>query len=184
MTSGNHQGVVAFIAPVDYYDLEDVLPGLFEKSDTPLLLFLDGITDVRNLGAIARSAEVLGAHALVIPAKGSALITPDTIKASAGALSRIPLCRTASLVNAVEWAKMSGIKIFSSQLGAKKRLQELDLSGPSAFIIGAEDEGVSPAVAALADEAFHIEQTGLTDSLNVSVATGIMLYEVLRQRRP
>ncbi len=184
MTSGNHQGVVAFVAPVDYYELEDVLPGIFEKSDTPLLLFLDGVTDVRNLGAIARSAEVLGAHAMVVPAKGSALITPEAIKTSAGALARIPLCRTASLVNALEWAKMSGIKVFSSQLGAKKRLQDLDLTVPAAFIIGSEDEGVSPAVAGLADEAFHIEQSGQTDSLNVSVATGIMLYEVLRQRRP
>ncbi len=182
MTSGNHQGVVAYVSPVPYYALEDVLPGIFEQSGNPLLLFLDRITDVRNLGAIARSAEVLGAHAIVVPSKGSALITPEAVKTSAGALARIPLCRVGSMVNALELAKESGVRIFSSELGAEKRLQDLDLSGPTAFIIGSEDEGVSPAVAALADEPFHIQQFGTTDSLNVSVATGIMLYETARQR--
>lgn len=182
MTTGNHQGIVAFVSAVTYYELEDVLPGIFEKSGNPLILFLDRVTDVRNLGAIARSAEVLGADAIVVPSRGSALITPDAVKASAGALARIPLCRVPSLVNALELAQMSGIRIFSSELGGSTRLQDLDLSVPLAFIIGSEEEGVSPAVSAMADERFYIEQSGSTDSLNVSVATGIMLYEVSRQR--
>lgn len=181
-TRGNHQGVVGLIAPIKYYKLEDVLPGIFEKNQTPLLLLLDCVTDVRNLGAIARSAECLGAHALVVPKKGAALINAEALKTSAGALTKIPVCREQSLAGAINLLKLSGVQIFSSDLKAKKRIQDIDWLGPSAILIGSEGKGVNPALGREADQTFIIPQTGTTDSLNVSVATGIILYEVLRQR--
>ena len=181
-TRGNHQGVVALLSPIQYYLLEDVLPGIFERNEMPLILLLDGITDVRNLGAIARSAECLGAHALVVPKKGSALINADGLKTSAGALTKIPVCRETSLVAAINLLKMSGVSIFSSDLRAQKRMQDIDWTGPVAILIGSEGRGVSPSIGREANETFMIPQVGTTDSLNVSVATGIMLYEVLRQR--
>ena len=179
---GNHQGIIGYLSLIDYYRLEDVLPQVYEHSETPLFLVLDGITDVRNLGAIARSAEICGAHALVVPRKGSALINADAMKTSAGALAKIRVCREASLVKAVEYLQLSGIKVLSSDLRAQKKLHELDLKGPLAFVVGAEGEGVSKAIGEKADERFIIPQKGTTDSFNVSVATGIMLYEVLKQR--
>lgn len=181
-TRGNHQGVVGLLSPIRYYQLEDVLPGLYEQNQAPLLLLLDGVTDVRNLGAIARSAECLGAHALVVPRKGSALINAEALKTSAGALTKIPVCREQSLASAVKWLRLSGVRIFASDLKAKKRLQDIDWTGPSAILIGSEGRGINPALSREADEQFVIPQIGTTDSLNVSVATGIMLYEVLRQR--
>ena len=181
-TRGNHQGIVGLLSPIRYYRLEDVLPGIFERNEMPLVLLLDGVTDVRNLGAIARSAECLGAHTLVIPKKGAATITADSLKTSAGALAKIPVCRETSLAAAVELLKMSGVQVFSSDLKAEKRIQDIDWSGPVAILIGSEGKGVHPALSRQADETFIIPQLGTTDSLNVSVATGIILYEVLRQR--
>lgn len=179
---GNHQGIVAFIAPVPFHRLEDVLPGLFERGETPLLMVLDGITDVRNFGAIARTAEVCGAHALVVPAKKTALINAEAMKASAGALSHIPVCKEPSLVNALEYVKQSGVQVLVSDLQATSFLFDLELQGPVAFVLGAEGEGISPAISQLADKEFIIPQVGKTDSLNVSVAAGMMLYEAVRQR--
>lgn len=181
-TRGNHQGVVGLLSPIRYYRLEDVLPGVYEKQQTPLILLLDGVTDVRNLGAIARSAECLGANALVIPKKGSALINAEGLKTSAGALTKIPVCREQSLASAIEWLKLSGVQIFSSDLQASNRLQDIDWTVPAAVLIGSEGSGVHPALAKEANEQFIIPQVGTTDSLNVSVATGIILYEILRQR--
>lgn len=182
-TRGNHQGVVGLLSPIKYYLLEDVLPGIFERNESPLILILDGVTDVRNLGAIARSAECLGAHALVIPKKGSALINAEGLKTSAGALTKIPVCRENSLASAIGYLKLSGVKIYSSDLQAEKRIQDIDWTGPAGILIGSEGKGVNPALGREADEAFIIPQVGTTDSLNVSVATGIILYEVLRQRK-
>ena len=182
MTRGNHQGVLAMLSLINYYKIEDVLPTIYEKSEMPLLVVLDGITDVRNLGAIARSAEVCGAHAIVLQAKGSALITPEGIKASAGALTKIPICREGSLVKAIEYLQNSGIQVFASDLKAKNRIDQLDFTGPVALVLGSEGEGIRPAIASKADTTFIIPQKGTTDSFNVSVAAGIMLYEVVRQR--
>lgn len=182
MAGGNHQGVVAFIAPIPFHHLSDVLPGIFERSETPLVVVLDGVTDVRNFGAIARSAEICGAHALVISRKKSAQVNAEALKTSAGALALLPVCRESSMLAAIEMLQLSGIKVLASDLGATQYLADCDLRTPLALVVGAEGEGISPAVAAKADERFLIPQIGQTDSFNVSVAAGIMLYETLRQR--
>ncbi len=182
ITRSNHQGILAYLALLDYYKLEDVVPGIFDKGETPLILLLDRVTDVRNFGAIARSAEVCGVHALAIPKTGSALINAEAIKASAGALTRLYVCRENSLVTALEYLQLSGILVFASDLNATKYVFEMDLTTPCALIVGSEDEGVHPSLLSRVQERFLIPQVGTTDSLNVSVATGIMLYETLRQR--
>lgn len=182
ITRGNHQGVIGLLALIDYYRLEDVIPTIWEKAETPLILILDGVTDVRNFGAIARSAEICGVHAIVVPKTGSALINADAIKTSAGALLRLNVCRENSLVSAIELLQISGIQVFASEMKAEKHVFELDLTAPAALIVGSEDEGVSQALLDRVGERFRIPQRGETDSFNVSVAAGIMLYEVLRQR--
>lgn len=179
---GNHQGVIAFVSLIEYQKLEHVLPLVYEQSKTPLFLLLDGITDVRNFGAIARTAEVMGAQAIVIPRKKSAQINSAAIKASAGALLQIPVCKEASIVAAVEFLQQSGVQVFASDLYAEQSMKALDFTGPTALIIGAEGRGVSPSILKMVDTSFYIQQVGKTDSLNVSVATGMMLYEVVRQR--
>jgi len=180
---GNHQGVIALLSPIQYYKIEDVLPMIYEQSKVPLFLLLDEVTDVRNFGSIARSAEVLGANAIVIPSKGAARINADALKTSAGALSKIPVCRSSSLMKVVEYLQLSGIQVLASSLNASSQLFDLDLELPTAIIIGSEGEGVNPALLRKSDQQFIIPQVGETDSLNVAVATGVILYEVLRQRR-
>lgn len=182
ITTKNHQGVIAFISELRYYKIEDVIPMIYERSETPLLLILDGVTDVRNFGAIARSAEICGAQALIIPKKGSATINEDAIKTSAGALTKIPVCREHSLVNTIELLQLNGIQVLGSDLQASHRLQDLDMTQPVAIVMGSEGKGISTAVRQKIDQAFIIPQKGTTDSFNVSVATGIILYEALRQR--
>lgn len=182
MVRGNHQGVVALQALVTYYRLEDVLPTIYERSEMPLILLLEGVTDVRNLGAIARTAEVCGAHAIVVGQKNTALINAEAMKASAGALATLPVCRERSLLGAIEYLQQSGIRVLASSLRAEKPLHELDISQPCAFLLGAEGRGISLALSRAADENFIIPQRGQTDSLNVSVAAGMMLYEAMRQR--
>jgi len=179
---GNHQGVMCWISLIEYQKLADVLPAIYERSEVPMILLLDGITDVRNFGAIARSAEVLGAQAIVIPRKKSAQITPDAIKTSAGALLEIPVCREPSIIAAMEYLQQSGVQIFASDLKSRWEMKDVDFSVPCALVIGAEDRGVSRSLLNIVDKTFIIPQTGKTDSLNVSVATGIMLYEAMRQR--
>ncbi len=181
-TRGNHQGVVALISLVPYYRLEDVLPGIFERSEVPLILLLDGITDVRNFGAIARSAEIAGAHAIVTSLKGSALINADAMKTSAGALAKIPVCRESSIMQALELLRLSGVRVLASDMQSHTPIYSVDFQQPTAIIIGSEGEGVNQALLRAADDTFVIPQRGTTDSFNVSVATGIMLYEVIRQR--
>ena len=180
---GNHQGVMCWISLIEYQSLEDILPTIYEKSEVPLILLLDGVTDVRNFGAIARSAEVLGAHAIVIPRKKSAQITPDAIKTSAGALLEIPVCREPSIIAAMEFLQKSGVQIYASDLKSRWEMKDVDFSVPCALIIGAEDRGVSRSLLQIVDKTFIIPQVGKTDSLNVSVATGIMLYEAMSQRK-
>lgn len=181
-TRSNHQGVIGLVSLIPYYRIEDLLPSIYEKNENPLILILDGITDVRNFGAIARSAEICGAHTIVVPKKGSALINAEALKTSAGALTKIPVCRENSLITAIETIQMSGITVMASSLNAQKHLFDLELTEPVALVVGAEGDGISTGVERKANELFIIPQVGTTDSFNVSVATGIMLYEVMRQR--
>lgn len=181
-TNANHQGVVGLVAIIPYYQIEDLLPALYEKKENPLIMILDGVTDVRNFGAIARSAEISGAHALVVPKKGSAFINEEALKTSAGALTKIPVCRENSLITAIETMQLSGIQVLASSLEATKLIFDFDLTAPIALIVGSEGEGISTGVERKADELFILPQVGTTDSFNVSVAAGIMLYEVMRQR--
>ena len=178
----NHQGVIGFAALLDYAKLEDVLPHIFEKGEIPLLLLLDSITDVRNFGAIARTAEVMGVHALVIAQKGGALINAEAIKTSAGALNRIAVCREKTISGVLDFLGTSGVRIISSDLKATKKLFDIDFTLPTAILIGSEDEGVNSNFLKRSDETFVIPQVGEMDSLNVSVATGVILYEVVKQR--
>lgn len=180
---GNHQGIIGWLSLISYHKLSDVLPFVYEQGQIPLFLLLDGVTDVRNFGAIARSAEVFGVQAIIIPKKKSAQITPEAIKTSAGALLEIPICREASIIGAVEYLQQSGVQVFASNLEGDKHIDKLDFSVPTAIIMGAEDRGVSPSILKKVNESFIIPQTGKTDSLNVSVATGVILYEIMRQRR-
>ncbi len=181
-TRGNHQGIVGYLALVDYYKVEDVLPMIYERGETPLFLILDGVTDVRNFGAIARSAVCCGVHAIIIPSKGVAQINADAIKASAGTLPKIAICRVHSLIRAIQELQLSGVQVLASDLKATEQLAAMDFGLPTAIVLGAEGEGVSKAVLGVVDKNFIIPQQSTTDSFNVSVATGIMLYEATRQR--
>ncbi len=182
ITRANHQGVIGFLSMIQYYRLEDVLPLIYERGEVPLLLLLDGITDVRNFGAIARSAVCCGTQSIIIPMKGGAQINADAMKASAGAISSIPICREPSLVNVLEQLQNSGVQVVASNPNGRKQLYELDFNLPTAIILGSEGEGVSETLLEKADEQFVIPQTDLTNSFNVSVASGIILYEAIKQR--
>lgn len=179
---GNHQGILAWVAAVKYQSLDEVLPHLFEQGKAPLILLLDGITDVRNMGAIARSAEICGANAIVVSQKNSARLNDEAMKTSAGALNNIPICRTQSVAAAIKLLQESGIQILSSEVTAPKTIGELDLKQPIAFLIGSEGRGVSPEASKQSDIQFRIPQVGQTESFNVSVAVGIMMYEAMKQR--
>jgi 23S rRNA (guanosine2251-2'-O)-methyltransferase len=182
ITKKNHQGIIGFLSHIKYLQIEDVFPMIYDKGETPLIIVLDGVTDVRNFGAIARSAEASGAHALIVPNKKTAQINAEAIKASAGALSTIPVCRTASLGNAVDYLLMNGVQVIAAGLQGKSYLHELDLTIPTAIVMGAEGEGIRPHIMRKANEVFKIPMKGQTDSFNVSVATGIILYETGKQR--
>ncbi len=182
VTRNNHQGIIAFVSLIPYYKLEDILPQIYEKDELPLILVLDAVTDVRNFGAIARSAEVFGAHAIVIGKKNAARINSEAMKTSAGALSKIPVCRESSPMAALEYLKLSGVTIASSDLKATQSIEAIDFTSPIAILVGSEGRGVHYTLSEMADEQFIIPQKGTTDSLNVSVATGIILYEASKQR--
>jgi len=178
----NHQGLVALTSPISFQNIEDIIPHIYESNQTPLILILDHVTDVRNFGAIARSALALGVHAIIIPSKGTAAINKDAIKSSAGAILDIPICRISNLVNAISFLKDSGMVVYSSSLRNSKDVSTIDFSIPAAIVIGSEDHGVDNTVIKVSDGLFKIPQSDEVDSLNVSVATGIILYEVNRQR--
>jgi len=156
---------------------------IFEKGQDPLVIVLDGVSDVRNFGAIVRSAECFGAHAIVIPEKGSARITADAVKTSSGALNSFPVCREKSILRAVQYLKESGLKVICADESSGNAVAEVHLTGPSALILGSEDKGISRELSALADTAVRIPITGTIPSLNVSVAAGVFLYEINRQRQ-
>lgn len=179
----NHQGIVAFISPVAYQKITSIIPSLYEQGKTPLVVVLDGITDTRNFGAIARTCECAGVDAIVIPQQGSASITADAIKTSAGALLRVPVCREHNLQFVLNYLKESGLKVVGATEKAATFYTEEDMTCPVAIVMGAEDKGISPDNLALCDECLRIPIEGYTSSLNVSVAAGIMIYEVLRQRQ-
>ncbi len=178
----NHQGIVGFLSIIDYYSIDDVLHHAYSKGETPLLLVLDGITDVGNFGAIARSAECLGAHAVIVPSTGSAQINAEAMKASAGALNKIFVCRERSLVTAVNYLKTNGIKIFGTEMKGAVEVSKADFSVPCAVVLGSEGDGVSKEILKLCDERIKIPMSGTTESLNVSVSAGIILYEISRGR--
>jgi 23S rRNA (guanosine2251-2'-O)-methyltransferase len=181
-TRANHQGVIAFAALVTYMNLQQVIDHVVGQGDTPLFVMLDGVTDVRNIGAIARTALCCGAQALIIPDKGTGALNEEAIKSSAGALERINVCRVGSLMKTVDDLHFNGIKVFASEMTAPQNLAELNLTGPCCVIMGGEEHGVFPALMKICDGQFKIPMKGDFESLNVSVATGMILYEVMRQR--
>ena len=179
----NNQGVVALIAPIAYQEVDEVIPRIFAEGKVPLILILDQITDVRNFGAIARSAECAGVDAIIIPFKNSAKITPDSIKTSAGALYQIPVCRVQNLKTLVRQLKKEGIRIVASTEKAEQYYTEADLTLATAIIMGSEDTGIDEALLRLADEKIKVPILGQIESLNVSVAASLMVYEAVRQRK-
>lgn len=183
VTRSNHQGVVAYVSRVIYWKVENVITRAWDSGETPLLLILDGITDVRNFGAIARTAECAGVHALVVAQKNSAAVNAVSIKTSAGALTRIPVCKENNLPETISFLKECGLKIIATTDRSKQKIYDADLRCPAAIILGSEDKGISKACLKLADIEVAIPMEGKTGSLNVSVAAGIVLFEALRKRR-
>ncbi|MGG9972299.1 23S rRNA (guanosine(2251)-2'-O)-methyltransferase RlmB [Ferruginibacter sp. SUN002] len=178
----NHEGCIAVISKVQYQNLQDVISFVVEKGEVPLFLLLDGITDIRNIGGIARSAFCFGVNAIIIPEKGVGALNEDAILTSAGALEQIAVCRVNSLMKAIDELHLNGIKVFASEMTAEKKLYDIELKEPCAIVMGGEEHGIYPAVMKICDEQFQIPMTGDFESLNVSVATGIILYEVSKQR--
>jgi 23S rRNA (guanosine2251-2'-O)-methyltransferase len=177
-----HNGAIALISKIKFYDLQEVISLVVENGEVPLFLILDGITDIRNIGGIARTAFCSGVHAIIIPDKGVGALNEDAILTSAGALENIPVCRVNSLMKAVDDLHLNGIKVFASEMKAAKNVYECNLKEPCALIMGSEEKGIYPALLKICDEKLKIPMKGNFESLNVSVATGIILYEVMRQR--
>jgi 23S rRNA (guanosine2251-2'-O)-methyltransferase len=182
VTRKNHQGVLAWLSLIEYQHISNLLPSIFEKGEDPLIIALDGVSDVRNFGAIVRTADCLSAHAIIIPEKGAARITADAIKTSAGALHSFPVCREKSIVRAIEYLKESGLRVICADEKNGTNAPETDLKGPLVLIMGSEDKGISRELVSLSDILIKIPMTGIISSLNVSVASGILLYEISRQR--
>lgn len=181
LTQRNHQGVVAFLAEIEYTSLEALIPMLYEQGRVPFFVMLDGVTDVRNFGAIARTAECAGADAIIIPERGSVSVTGDALKTSSGALHRLPVCRVSSISSAVKLLRDSGIKVVTASEKASTLYTDEALLPPIALVMGSEETGASDDTLRLSDSIVRIPQVGAIGSLNVSVAAGIMIYEVVRQ---
>lgn len=181
LTDQNHQGVVAMASPIQYYKIEEIVEGLLEEDKKPFILALDRITDVRNFGAIARTAECEGVDAIVIPSKGSVQVTPDAVKTSAGALNRIKVCRTDDLKDSLFYIQQCGIRLVACTEKSSVPLYETNLRGSVAIIMGSEKDGITQDLINLADISCKIPMKGEIASLNVGVATGMVLYEKLRQ---
>jgi 23S rRNA (guanosine2251-2'-O)-methyltransferase len=178
----DHEGCVALISKVQYQELQQVISWVVEKGQVPLFLILDGITDVRNIGGIARTAFCTGVNAIIIPDKGVGALNEDAILTSAGALEQIPVCRVNSLMKAVDELHLNGIKVLASEMTASKKVFDIDFKEPVAIVMGSEEKGIYPALIKVCDEKFKIPMTGDFESLNVSVATGMILYEAMKQR--
>ena len=182
VTRKNHQGVIAFMAAVDYYHVDDIVPALYDEGINPLVVVLDGVTDVRNFGAIARTCECAGVNCIVIPERNSVSVNADAVKTSAGALNYLPVCRERNLVKSVQYLRDSGFKVMGASGKTDLNYTKADFTGPVAIVLGAEDTGISTDVLKLCDTLVAIPEFGQINSLNVSVAGGIMIYEVVRQR--
>ena len=180
--AGEHGGCVAIISKVHYQQLQDIISHIVDKGEVPLFLLLDGITDVRNIGAIARTAYCTGVQAIIIPDKGVGALNEDAVLTSAGALEKISVCRVNSLMKAVDELHLNGIKVFASEMAATKNVFDIDLKEPVAIIMGSEEKGIYPALMKICDEKFKIPMAGDFESLNVSVAAGMILYEAMKQR--
>jgi 23S rRNA (guanosine2251-2'-O)-methyltransferase len=183
VTGKNHQGVIAYVSSVEYQTVGNIVPMLFERGETPLLIILDRVTDVRNFGAIARSAECMGVHAIVIPSRGSAQINSDAVKTSAGALHHLAVCREHNLKDTIDYLKESGIRVIACTEKTERLIYDADFSSPCAILLGSEENGVSPEYLKRCDDQVRIPLSGKTESLNVSVAAGVAVYEAVRQRR-
>lgn len=183
ITQKNHQGVIALLAAAPYHKLENVLPALYEEGKTPFILVLDGVTDTRNFGAMARTADCAGVNAIVIPERGSVSVTPDAMKTSAGALLYVPVCRVRSLSDTIRFLHENGLKVVAATEKGKEDFTQVDMTVPLALVMGAEETGISDEVLRQADDLAAIPLQGKIGSLNVSVAAGILMYEVVRQRR-
>ncbi len=182
LTRKNHQGVVAFTSPVAFHDLEELVIATVESGQTPLFLLLDQLSDVRNFGAIIRTAACVGVHGIIIQKKGGAPVSADTIKTSAGAIFSIPICKVDHIKDAIYYMQASGIQVVAATEKTDSLLYETDFQKPTAIIMGSEGKGVSPAILKLADAKAKLPMVGKISSLNVSVACGAILYEVVRQR--
>lgn len=178
----NHEGCIAQISKIQYQDLQQIISFVVDKGETPLFIVLDGVTDIRNIGAIARSAFCFGVNAMIIPDKGVGSLNEDAILTSAGALEQIAVCRVNSLMKAVDDLHLNGIKVYASEMTAEKNIGSIDFTEPAAIVMGGEEHGIYPALMKICDDRFRIPMTGNFESLNVSVATGVILYEVSRQR--
>ncbi len=182
MTHTEHQGVIALLSPVEEQNLDEVIARAYERGETPLIVALDGVTDVRNVGAVARSAECFGAHGVLVPKQGSARLGSDAVKSSAGALMRVPVCRAMDFAGALKRAQEHGLRIVACTEKGVGEVDAADLKGPLVLVMGAEDTGVSAQVLRIAEDLVRIPMIGNIGSLNVSVASGIALYAVLKQR--
>ena len=182
LTRKNHQGVIAFMAAVTYQHLEDLIPFIYEQGKDPFILLLDGVTDVRNFGAIARTCECAGVDAIVIPAKGSVTVNADAIKTSAGALHSLPVCKEKSITQAIRFLQASGVKVYAASEKAHANYTDIAYNAPTAIVMGAEDTGVATDNLRICNEMIKIPLFGNIESLNVSVASSILIYEVVRQR--
>ena len=178
-----HQGCIALAAVIQYADLRQVITDLASAGEVPLFVMLDGVTDVRNIGAIARSAVCCGAQALIIPDKGVGALNEEALKASAGALEKISVCRVGSLLKTIDDLHANDIRVYVSVMKAGKTLEDLAFSGPSCIVMGSEGKGIQPYIIKAADEQFSIAMSGKFDSFNVSVAAGIILYQAMKQRQ-
>ena len=181
-TDRNHQGVIAFLSPVEFYRVEDVIQAAYDKGETPLLMVLDNVTDVRNFGAIARTCVCAGVHGIVVGTRGSAAINGDAVKTSAGALHTLPVCKVENMQNALQLMRDSGLNIVAATEHTDKNYTEADMTLPLAILMGNEEKGIYEGNLRLATEQVRIPMQGTIESLNVSVAAGVMLYEAVRQR--
>ena len=182
LTPKNHQGIVAYTSIISYTKVESVIPFVYEQGKTPLILILDRITDVRNFGAITRTAECAGVDAIIVPTRGSAQINSDAVKTSAGALHKIPICKSDNLKDTIDFLKKSGLQIIAATEKTDEFHFKTDFLPPTALIMGSEEDGVSPEYLRLCDHKVKIPLFGEIESLNVSVACGVILYEAIRQR--
>ena len=181
-TDKNHQGVIAFLSPIEFYRVEDMVQNLFEEGKIPFLVVLDGVTDVRNFGAIARTCSCAGVDALIIGTRGGAAVNGDAVKASAGALHSLPVCKVDNMQNALRYLRDSGITLIAATEHTPKNYTDVDMTVPVAIVMGNEEKGIYEENLKLCNEQVRIPMTGTIESLNVSVAAGVFIYEVVRQR--